>query len=563
LTGITRPRADLRYLAAMRLSLALLALACAAFPAMAQTPDAADALPSFAELESAGAVIGEIRIDNQNVFDERDERENNALYRLVNWLHVRTRPEVIRRQLLFASGERLSVRLIDETERLLRSNVYLYDVRIRPVDVHGGVVDIEVRTRDSWSLAPSASLSRAGGTNSGGIGLRDYNVLGSGMRISFASKANVGNSGGVSHTGTDFQQSYPNAFAERVAVGYSRATFAGGNSQGFVLSRPFYALDTRWAAGLSMLRDNRLISTANSDGTVGQYRRRQEKDEAFGGWSRGLVDGWVQRYSLGLTYERDRYGVDDGAVAPERLPGDRKLVAPFVRYEVVQDNFRKVTNVDQIGRPEYFTLGFFSSLQFGRALPALGSSEYASLYSGTFGKGFRMPGDATLLASASFSGEYANGRGDQQLLGGAARYYFRQQSGSIFYSALTADHSRFADGTLPLTLGGDTGLRGYPGSYQSGNQRVLFTAEERFYTDWYPFRLFRLGAAVFYDRGRAWSEPLSPPGSRWLSDYGFGLRIQSARAATGTTLHVDFAFPAYRDPGIRSYQFSFMSKTGF
>jgi hemolysin activation/secretion protein len=106
-------------------------------------------------------------------------------------------------------------------------------------------------------------------------------------------------------------------------------------------------------------------------------------------------------------------------------------------------------------------------------------------------------------------------------------------------------------------------MRGYPSGYQSGNQRVLFTAEERFYTDWYPFRLFRLGSAIFFDHGRAWSEPLSPPNSRWLSDVGFGLRIQSARSATGTTLHVDFAFPVHRDTGIKSYQFSFMSKTGF
>ena len=542
----------------------VLALACVAAPAWSQAPLEADpAPPSFAELEAAGAVIGEIRIDNQNVFDERDPRENNALYRLVNWMHVRTRPEVIRRQLLFASGDRVSVRVIDESERLLRGNVYLYDVRIRPVEVHDGIVDVEVRTRDSWSLAPSASLSRAGGTNSGGIGLRDYNVLGSGMRISLASKANVGSTGGVSHTGTDFQQSYPNAFAERVAVGYTRATFAGGSSQGFVLSRPFYALDARWAAGVSLSRDNRPFSIVNSDGSTGQYRRKQEKDEAFGGWSRGLVNGWVQRYSVGLDYERDRYGLDDGVVPAERLPADRKLVAPFVRYEVVEDNFRKVTNVDQIGRPEYFTLGFFSSLQYGRALPALGSSEYASLYSGTLGKGFRLPGDATLLASGSFSGEYANGRGDQQLTGGLLRFYHRQQGGSVLYSALSADHARYVDGTLPLTLGGDTGMRGYPSSYQSGNQRVLFTAEERFYTDWYPFRLFRLGSAIFFDHGRAWSEPLSPPNSRWLSDVGFGLRIQSARSATGTTLHVDFAFPVHRDTGIKSYQFSFMSKTGF
>ena len=35
----------------------------------------------------------------------------------------------------------------------------------------------------------------------------------------------------------------------------------------------------------------------------------------------------------------------------------------------------------------------------------------------------------------------------------------------------------------PCNLGGDTGLRGYPLRYQNGNQRALFTVEERLYTN--------------------------------------------------------------------------------
>jgi hypothetical protein len=32
----------------------------------------------------------------------------------------------------------------------------------------------------------------------------------------------------------------------------------------------------------------------------------------------------------------------------------------------------------------------------------------------------------------------------------------------------------------------------------------LLTVEQRFYTDWYPFRLARFSAAVFGDVGRTW-----------------------------------------------------------
>ena len=78
---------------------------------------------------------------------------------------------------LFASGEPVSARLIDETERLLRANRYVYDVQIRPLAVHDGVVDVEVLTRDTWSIDPGVSFGRAGGANRASVRLREYNLL--------------------------------------------------------------------------------------------------------------------------------------------------------------------------------------------------------------------------------------------------------------------------------------------------------------------------------------------------------------------------------------------------
>lgn len=121
-------------------------------------------VPSFQELEAAGAIIGEIRINNRNIFELDDPREDNALFRFANKLHIGTRPAVVRRSLLFNTGEPLSVRLIEETDRLLRTNNYIYDVRIEPVAYHEGVVDIEVTTRDTWTLHPGLSFGRQGGS---------------------------------------------------------------------------------------------------------------------------------------------------------------------------------------------------------------------------------------------------------------------------------------------------------------------------------------------------------------------------------------------------------------
>lgn len=103
--------------------------------------------------------------------------------------------------------------------------------------------------------------------------------------------------------------------------------------------------------------------------------------------------------------------------------------------------------------------------------------------------------------------------------------------------------------------GGDNGLRGYPLRYQSGTASALVTVEERIYTDWYPFRLFHIGAAAFADAGRTWGQDVAgqePLGL--LSDVGVGLRIGNARSGFGNVLHIDFAVPLSRQPGIDSVQ---------
>ena len=69
-------------------------LAAAVPRAAAQTPpppDTRPGVPSDAELESSGAVIGRIVLNIANIFNEADPRENKSLYRLANRLHVKTR----------------------------------------------------------------------------------------------------------------------------------------------------------------------------------------------------------------------------------------------------------------------------------------------------------------------------------------------------------------------------------------------------------------------------------------------------------------------------------------
>src|SRR6516165_8589135 len=84
-------------------------------------PGPTPGIPSPEELEAAGAVIGQVLLDNQNIFNPDEPKDDNKLFRAANDLHIKTRPEVIRKQLLFKPGERYNRRLIDESERILRA----------------------------------------------------------------------------------------------------------------------------------------------------------------------------------------------------------------------------------------------------------------------------------------------------------------------------------------------------------------------------------------------------------------------------------------------------------
>ena len=510
----------------------------------------AQAIPSLAELEAAGATIGEIRIDAQNIFDLDDPQENNALFRLANRLHIVTDPGVIRRALPFKSGERLSVRVLEEAERLLRANRYLYEVDIRPIALHDGIVDLEVTTRDTWTLHPSASFSRSGGANKSSVSLTEYNLLGRGLAVGFS------HSSDVDRTGTEFTISQEHAWDGATSIRYALANLSDGRRQSFSLARPFYTLDTRRAVGMSASQNDRIDSVYANGSTVAQFRHDQDNAEAFAGWSDGNIAGFTRRYSFGVTWQSDAYSLDPALAAPAQLPVGQKLAAPFVRYEVIEDRYRKVKNRDLIERPEYFAMGFHLNAQVGRAMSGLGGNRNLWLYAADASDGFTFLSGHQLLASASLKGQYGSAGIERQLLSASARYYVPQTSRSTFFASVSGDAARKPDLGDQLLLGGDTGLRGYPLRYQSGERRALMTVEQRVYGDWYPFRLFRVGGAAFYDIGRAWGGPYANTANTgWLGDYGIGLRILSARSAFNNVMHADVAFPTHRDPNIKSVQF--------
>lgn len=508
-------------------------------------------IPPFAELEKSGAVIGEIRINAQNIFDDNDPAEDKWLFRLANRLHIQTRPEVIARILLFKRGDKVSVQRLEETERLLRANRTLYDAQIKPVAYHDGVVDLEVMTRDTWTLDIAGNFSRSGGNNKTSIGLKDYNVMGTGLKLGFSRLSDVDRSG------TEFEIGYQQAFDGWTALNFTRGRYDDGKRTAASVIRPFYSLDTRWAAGAAWNDEDRIDSIYNAGDVVSQYRHRQRNGEVSAGWSRGLIDHWTWRYSAGAVYRDDIYRAEPGKTLLWPLPVDQDVRGPFVRLEVIQDQFVKLRNRDQIERSEFFSLGFNGRFQVTRALAGWGSTRSAWLYSANMSNGYTFGDSQTLLAAASFERRLASTGAIITQSGGVMRYYMPQGPRTLFFASASADRlSRGGGAADMLLLGGNNGLRGYPLRYQAGERRAIFSVEERAYTDWYPFHLFRVGGAVFFDYGRAWGGAnQNQIENGWLADAGIGLRLSVDRASFANVLHADIALPINRPRDVKPVQF--------
>ncbi|HZF26651.1 MAG TPA: hypothetical protein VEZ88_10355 [Steroidobacteraceae bacterium] len=465
---------------------------------------------------------------------------------------------MIREQLLFRSGERYSKRLMDESERLLRSARYLYDAKIVPVAYHDGKVDVEVTTRDVWTLNPGISFGRHGGANTFGIELEELNLLGTGQSISIAHKS------GIDRDENLVEYKGANLAGSRINLQASYANNSDGLRHQLLVDRPFYSLDTRGAGGVALADNEQTDSMYDLGHIVDQFREHRRFADLYGGLSHGLRDGWARRLLFGMTYDERQFEALSAPGATNALPENRKLVYPWIGFDLVEDDYRKLKNHDEIERTEDFYLGTRISGRLGFSTPPLGADASAVIFAATAGHGWSPSPASTVLYSGALSGRYEDGEARNAVLDAGIRYYVEQSRSWLFYATLQGAAGHNLDLDNQILLGGDNGLRGYPLRYQGGESRALLTLEQRYFTDWYPFRLFRVGAAAFFDVGRTWGDaPLNTPSLGLLKDVGVGLRLGSSRSGLGNIIHIDLAFPLDGDPSISKVQFLVETKERF
>lgn len=501
------------------------------------------------------ARIGRIQIRIDDVFE--DENPLSAPYRLANALHVATHVKTIADQLLFHTGDVYNPRTLEESARMLREQRYLGDASIEPVRYNDdNSVDVMVHVHDVWTMSPGISFGRQGGANHVGVRFEDTNFLGRGKQIS------AERSSDVDREAWRFGYRDPHLFGSWWQLGVAYGDLSDGSEKSLSLSRPFYSLDSRWSFTAAADDTSSTLSEYSLGEIIDQFAMRERKFELGGGWSQGLRGGWTRRYLAGVRYEQRDFAALESTTAA--VPDRRVLNYPWLGVELIEDQYRKTRNLDQIGRVEDLYLGRSARLEVGYASTALGSTRDALMLAGSAQAGFEPGPDRYLVYRGEFHGRLEDGELHDAVLDLGARYYLRQSPRRVLFASATTSFAAALDPEEQLLLGGDSGLRGYPLRYQAGTTRALLTLEERFYTRWQPLKLFNVGAAVFFDAGRTWGNDAyaqAPLG--WLRDVGIGLRLGSVRSGLGNVLHIDIACPLDGGDDIDSVQFLIQTRRSF
>src|SRR5262245_26538053 len=554
------------------------ATACALFAiaAQAQEPErsadsdalqrdaaAADAAAAAldAQLEKAGATIRAVDVIVDNVSDQSNTNEDKPVYRWANKVHVPTHDSVIESALLFDVGARYERRVLNESARALRGRGYLADVKIGPesYDPVANTVAVEVRVRDSWTLAPELKFSHRGGESEWAIGLDDRNLFGTGKQVQIIEKSLI------DRDETLLSYGDPNLLGSRVRLNALFADASDGYRHVIAAERPFYSLDTRWMLGGNLADEQRVDPIYDRGEQVDEFGHDVKGFSLQGGWSRGFVDGKVTRWLVGLTSSEDVFYPTLDTPNPLLLPENRKLVYPWVGWQLLADDYREVSELNDIGRTEDVALGTNLFVSLGLADKSFGSDRNATLFRTTFSKGWEPGGPGHMLTvSASGSTRDEDTGLQNTIVEAAAHYYLRNAENRVFAATAAFTATNNLDPENQVLLGGDNGLRGYPLRYQAGESRSLLSVEERFFTDFYPWRLFRVGYAAFLDVGRvSGRDPRASAPLGTLYDVGIGLRLSSPRASGKSVVHIDLAFPLNGDPTIDKTQLIVETKGSF
>lgn len=481
---------------------------------------------------------------------------SQLLGRLVTAMHVATAPSVIEQFVLLKRGERCSILLRQETERILRAQPFLADASVTAFADGMDGVRVEVVTIDEPSAVAGIGLTSVA-PYVRSLTLGNGNLQGRGVYLA-----------GGWRNGEHYRDSWLLDYANYQLFGEAARMrlYAARREHGYHLTtgveHPFFSdLQPRaWrvAAGVS----DELIPFRSPDrDRVSLGLKREYVD--LGGFVRLGVPGRLALVGTSFSLERatpdargsivtdtgviaDPSGVLEGHFGPERMTRLNLLLG----YRQV--NFLRVTGFDALAGSQDVRRGVQLGVTVGRSLPWAGSpggATYTALnvYAGA--------GSATSFIATEVLGEgrrlAASDDWDALLWSGRLAWYLRPHVKHTIIGSVEVGSGERQPVPFQLTLGDRRGgARGYEKAEVGGARRLVARLEER----WRVGNIrgtADMGIALFTDVARLWAGDV-PLGITTGYRPSVGIGILAALPPRSRRMwRVDVAVPLRREDGAR------------
>jgi hypothetical protein len=492
--------------------------------------------------------IANITLHLEDVYPDSDGSDFEFFYELANKLHMRTREEVVRRELLFREGEVLSPELLEETERNLRRFRFLRHVRITATEPHAGRVDVHVHTIDAWTTKTQLNVGSSGGRLTGSGGIVEDNFLGRGK--SLAAYYIVDSE----RTSTRLQYVDPRLLGRFLTLGLAYSTGEDLRRTQVYLTRPFHSSLTSWSYGLGLDGGEQLEYLYDSGEEAARFLRSRLRLEAFVARSLGSDPVHIRRARLGWRVWREDFRPhgQPGTSYLHTLPDEgRQYSGPFVGIELRRSRFLRERNINSSLRDEDFDLGLHLQAEAGLAAETLGSRRDALLLGLAAGSGASFGDGRFALGTARVSGRVEDGMLRNVHARLETNAYMRLHPRVTLAASLSGDWLHRPDPERQILLGGEEGLRGYKLRLFTGDKGMLGRLETRVLIVEDFLRLCSIGTTAFVDAGNVWPQGRPLDLLEQKLDVGAGLRFTFPRSSQGQILRVDLSY-ALDDNGFGS-----------
>ena len=497
-------------------------------------------LPGLAEAQSppdTARYVRRVEINAQNVFPNADP-DNASAARLANRLHIVTKDRVIRREVLMKPGQRYEQDLLEESERRLRRLSFLGEAEVRVVDAGPDSVDILVRTRDHWSTTLGGSIESGGGLTQIGGSLKESNLFGLGKQVSIDGFWE--NDVGLTWT---FGLLDPHVFgsAYRLVGLYQTGPLVQTVIGGF--QRPFDGPDAKWAYGITGFATDEDVRLFQSGSEASRYNI---KSQYLDGWARHAFGERFKKKTLEVSYTYSNRDFDSlGTLTRAPLAEDEEANTTTAGIVIVNQKFVKETQIDKFVAVEDFTLGPRGSLYLGRSGFPIPAGVKRWRLNSSYRHRFQLWPKQLLFLTGKFETLFDR----DWILTLVGRTYQKAFWNQTIAINVEFTHAWELESSKQFTIGGESGLRGYPARAFNGDKRFQLNLEDRILA---PFQVFTVSSSVvaFMDAGFAWQRGRSVDLADLKYSVGLGFRFGFTRFPDSPVWRIDFGWPLDQGDGL-------------